>query len=160
MSTDKLRIVMVGLVVIALTACGKSEEKKAEATPQSVAATVDQQKVEVDPALASRQLASQKSATEAARCGIVFATAVDAASRSGDSKAVALMGKATKTTQYVIDVAISDRGESPQIIKNTQEATAKAAEFWSQQQFETFMDECTNKFADMAPLMAQAGLLK
>jgi len=165
MSNIAVRIGIVGFVAIALTACGRSEEKKAEATPRPVAATPvatsdGKQKMEGDSAVASRQLASQKSATDAARCGIVFATAADAASRSGDSKGSASMGKAAQVTQYVIDVAVSDRGESPQLIINTQTATTNEAQSWSQKQFETFVGECTKEFSDLAPLMRQAGLLK
>jgi len=169
MSNIVVRIGIAGFVAIALAACGKSEEKKVEATPQPVAAapvaapiaTSDgKQKVGGDSAVSSRQLASQKSAIDAARCGIVFLTAVDVASRGGDSKGSALMGKASQATQYVIDVAVSDRGETPQTIKNKQTATTNEAQFWSQQQFETFIAECTKEFSDLAPLMRQEGLLK
>ncbi len=169
MSNIAVRIGIVGFVAIALTACGKSEENQEKSTPQPVAATPvptpvatsdGKQKMGEDSAVASRQLASQKSAADAARCGIVFATAADAASRSGDSKGSASMGRAAQVTQYVIDVAISDRGESPQLIKNTQTATTNGVQFWQQKQFETYIGECTKEFSDLAPVMKQGGLLK
>jgi hypothetical protein len=170
MSNIVVRIGMLGFAAIVLTACGKSEEKKTETTPGPVAATPvtttpvattdGQKKMEGDPALASRQLAIRKSATDAARCQIVFTTAVGLASQSGDSKGVARMNRAAQATQYVLDVAVADRGESPQQIKNAQAAANFEAQSWSQQKFETYIGECTKQFSDLAPLMAQAGLLK
>ena len=170
MSNIALRIGIVGCVAIALTACGRSEEKKVEATPRPVAAsdvaatpvaTSDaMQKKEGDSTVPLRQLARQKSPTDAARCGIVFSTAADLALHSGDSKGYARMGRAGQATQYVMDVAVADRGETSRLIKNTQAATTVGAQSWSQQQFETFIGECTKEFSDLAPSMAQAGLLK
>ena len=170
MSNIAVRIGIIGLVAMALTACGRSEEKKAEATPPQVTATPDAasyvaasystQKKGDDSAVASRQLASQKSSKDAARCGIVFMTAASLASKSGDSQGFARMSRASQTTQYVIDVAVSDRGESSQQIKNTQTATTNGAEYWSQKQFETLLSDCTKEFSDLAPLMTTAGLLK
>lgn len=165
MSNIAVQIGMVGFVAMALTACGRSEGKKEEVTPLPVAATSVSTSYGVkkkgdDSAAASRQLASQKSSVDAARCGIVFATAANLASRSGDSKGYARMSRGGQATQYVIDVAISDRGESSQQIKKTQVATTNGAEYWSQKQFETFISDCTKEFSDLAPIMTKAGLLK
>ena len=184
MSKNSMRIVSIASVVLiasALAACGKNEGKKvdapplvaapsdkqstdvlpkSEATSPPIAATNNKPSNDADPKGALRQLASQKSAADAARCGIVFTTAADAAANGGDAKAAANMRLATRATQFVIDVAVTDHGESVQSVKNIQMTVGNEVKSWSKKEFETYVQDCTKKFVDLAPLMVRADLAK
>lgn len=139
--------------MLGLASCGKKESVEIVKTLPTIQNQTGSETPSKDPLVLARRM----DRTDAARCGVIFATIADTAKQTGSPEQLkqALLYK--QATQYLTALQLADRNDPPQRYLDIQTAVGREAKAWTDDQRNANFGYCVNQFQKLYSALDEAG---